>query len=1292
MNRNSQGWRISVDVGGTFTDCVGIAPDGSRHLLKIPSSGSARGGITRWTSEDTFVDESRREADGFWIGARVILDSLSGPSSEPIAVVGFDGNTGSFRLASPPPKTIAGICGNYRLDCGMPSPVLGTHLMMGIPVANPLPRCSLQLGTTRGTNALLTGKGARVAFLTTAGFGDILRIGDQTRPELFALTVRKQPPLTNLGLEVSERVLADGTIEARPDAAEVLEGLRRIRELGAESIAICLMHGYRFPEHEQMLGELARQAGFTEVCVSSEVAPLVRFLDRAETVVLDAYLNPVLRSWLDDIASRMGSGSHLRTMTSSGALVDRQRFSGKDSLLSGPAGGVVGAAWAARQAGFDRAIGLDMGGTSTDVSRFDGEFETEFESRKGGVRVLMPVLAIETVAAGGGSICRFDGSRLIVGPESAGAEPGPACYGLGGPFTVTDANLLLGRIRAEDFPFPLNMEAARNRAVELCREVAASGFDWSVAQIAEGCLQIANHHMAEAIRAISVARGYDPATYPLVAFGGAAAQHGCELASMLGMKTVIVHPLASVLSAAGIHMADQASHQVRSVLRLLNDVTGNDLAVLFEDMEQGARCELANDIPGYLAEKVRIRQDLELRYLGTVSSEKVQYLKGADLKSRFEAIHEMRYGYLQNRPIEVVSARLVATVPGVELENAASIDETPPRSEGLNVSSRTKVETERASEMQGSLPGAFRAMPLSGLKAGDSVEGPAIIADAMTTTVVAKDWKCRVRADRCLILEHESTGLTGQADNSPAGKNAESNPVMLEIFNQLFVSVATRMGNMLRRTASSVNVKERLDFSCALFTRTGSLVVNAPHIPVHLGAMSESVRSTIARNPQISPGDVFVTNNPYAGGSHLPDVTVLTPVFAPAGNELIFWVASRAHHAEIGGTAPGSMPAGARTLGEEGVLIDNFRLVRNRVARFDELQKLFEESPCPSRNPAENIRDIEAQVAANRCGEAALHELIGKYTWPVVSAYMERIQQAAENQVRRFLEQVTPETCRFEDQMDSGQMIRLSITTGTGEMTLDFTGTDPVHANNLNANPAIVSSAVLYVLRTLVNADIPLNEGMLRPIRIIVPDCFLNPRAATPLSMSPPVVGGNVETSQRVVDVLLGAMGKAAASQGTMNNWLTGNSKWGYYETVGGGCGATADGPGASAVHCHMSNTRLTDPEILENRYPLILRECSIRKESGGVGLHRGGDGMVRHIEFREPLTLSLLTGRRITRPYGLEGGESGKSGENWLVRADGSQIRLDWQCEVQMNPGDALRLETPGGGGWGTDINPSAE
>jgi 5-oxoprolinase (ATP-hydrolysing) len=1286
MNPMSRDWTIAVDVGGTFTDCVGIAPDGSRHVAKIPSSGFARGNIARWASDTSFVDETRREVDDFWNGALLVLDPPSGRSSAPIPVIDYNGATSSFTLAFPPPVAMAGIRCNYRLDCQLPAPILGAHQMMGIPIADPLPRCSLQLGTTRGTNALLTRSGARTALLTTKGFADILKIGDQTRPELFALTVRKQPPLTDHVLEIRERVLADGVVDAGLDKVMALRGLRELREIGVESLAICLMHGYRFPKHERILADLAREAGFMEVCVSSEVAPLVRFLDRAETVVLDAYLNPVLRSWLDDISRRLGSGSQLRTMTSSGALVDRKRFSGKDSLLSGPAGGVVGSAWAARQAGYEKAIGLDMGGTSTDVSRFDGEFDTEFESRKAGVRVLLPVLAIETVAAGGGSVCRFDGSRLTVGPESAGADPGPACYGLGGPFTVTDANLLLGRIRAEDFPFPLNKAAARDRALELGEKVAASGFAWSIEQIAEGCLQIANHHMAGAIRAISVARGYDPAEYPLVAFGGAAAQHGCELASILGMKTVVVHPLASVLSAAGIHIADQASHQVRSVLRRLNEVPDGELMELFGEMEQFARLELANEIPGYRPAVVRTRFDLELRYEGTATSERVEYRENADMKSRFETIHEMRYGYLQHRPIEIVAARLVATVPGESFEKGHASGRAEVSSSRPRPPDRAETEQKTATESECLSQQTPRAMALASLRSGEVVSGPAIITDIMTTTVVSKGWRCRVQADRCLILEQENWQAETDVDRRTVHVRQESDPVLLEIFNQLFVSIATRMGNMLRNTASSVNVKERLDFSCAVFTRTGNLVVNAPHIPVHLGAMSESVRSTIARNPEISRGDVFVTNNPYAGGSHLPDVTVLTPVFAPEGNELVFWVASRAHHAEIGGTAPGSMPAGARTLGEEGVLIDNFRLVHDRVARFDDLLELFSRSEYPSRNPAENVRDIQAQVAANRCGEAALHELIHKYSWPVVSGYMERIQQTAEIQVRRFLEQVGPGRRPFEDCMDSGQVIRLAMSTGGGEMTLDFAGTDGVLVNNLNANPAIVSSAVLYVLRTLINADIPLNEGMLRPIRIILPECFLNPRAATPVSSSPPVVGGNVETSQRLVDVLLGALGKAAASQGTMNNWLIGNASWGYYETVGGGSGATAAGDGESAVHCHMSNTRLTDPEILENRYPLILRECSIRKGSGGAGLNCGGDGMVRHMEFRAPLTLSLLTGRRNSRPYGTQGGKPGQSGENRLIRADGSQTLLDWQCEVQMNPGDALRLETPGGGGWGND------
>jgi 5-oxoprolinase (ATP-hydrolysing) len=1281
-------WKISIDVGGTFTDCVGVSPSGEQRYLKILSSGVTKGRVTRWTSDKSFIDSARSEVAGFWQSAILTVAGTDGRADCSRVVERFDAESGELFLRSALPPEHRSDGATYELAISGTAPVMALHRLLDVPLTGSLPNCVVHLGTTRGTNAMLTRSGARTALVTTRGFRDLLSIGDQTRPDLFALTIRKRPPLAETTLEVNERVLADGCVETAPDRNTVRQQLARLRTAGVQSLAVCLMHGYRYPEHERIIGEVAREIGFDEVCLSSQVAPLIKILARAETTVLDAYLNPVLREMLDELESVLPAGSHVRAMTSAGGLVARHRFSGKDSLLSGPAGGVVGAAWVARQAGMNWAIAFDMGGTSTDVSRFDGQFELEYESTKAGVRVLQPVMSIETVAAGGGSVCRFDGTRLVVGPESAGASPGPACYGRGGPFTVTDANLLLGRIDARRFPFPLDTTAALGQALHIRQQMMKSGFDLTVEEIAEGCLEIADHHMAGAIRTVSISRGYDPKRYPLVSFGGAAAQHCCSVAGLLGIRTILIHPRASLLSAVGMHVAEQANHQVTSIMRPLDHEVDAVLEPAFASMQQVSLRELAADVGGFDESTVEIRRSLELRYPGTEACEVIEYDPQLDLKQEFQARHQLRYGYIQDRPIEVVAARVVAVCPGGKLlppgdADAETASEAIPRAiESIRIGGRLQQVPE---------------YELQALSPGQSFTGPALIIDSMTTTVLLAGWTCRVGAEKCLTLYHAQQGANRELAERPSGQPAERqsatgdpgitpvDPVMLEIFNRRFVSIASQMGTVLQKTSSSVNVKERMDFSCALFTGNGELVVNAPHIPVHLGAMSETVRATIESNKDASVGDVFVTNDPYAGGSHLPDVTVVSPVFDSTEGKLIFWVASRSHHAEIGGIAPGSMPAGAKTLGEEGVLISNFRLVQSGRQHFDELERLFADGPHPSRNPTENICDVRAQVAANRCGELALQELACQYSVKVVEDYMHHIQEAAEAQVCRYLEGVGSRKFVFVDQMDSGQQIVLTISIEAGKITFDFEGTDPVAANNLNANRAIVSSAIMYVLRLIIGTEIPMNEGIMKPVNLVLRDCFLNAQPAAIRSESPPIVGGNVETSQRIVDVIFGAMGLAAASQGTMNNWLMGDHSFGYYETVGGGSGASAMGPGASAVHCHMSNTRLTDAEVLETRYPLILRECSVRAGSGGAGKHRGGDGMVRHIEFRKPLTLSLLTSRRNSRPWGVAGGEAGAAGENWLIDSNGNRTSLPWQCQVNMRPGDALRLETPGGGGWGS-------
>ncbi len=1270
-------WKFAIDVGGTFTDCIGVSPAGELSRLKVLSSGSTGGAIDRWDGPAAIFDPLRTEVDQFWDSAGLSLLDAGGRCVWSSTVQAFSSNGGRIELSDDAPADVARSATGYELATTLQAPVLAIHRLLGTPLSGALPPAIVHLGTTRGTNALLTRRGARTALVTTRGFGDLLRIGDQTRPDLFALTVRRRQPLCEIAVEIDERILADGTVEVPIDERAVREQLAKLRRRGIKSIAICLMHGYQYPQHEQVIGRVARQTGWDEVCLSSETAPLIKILNRAETTVLDAWLNPVLRTYLDEVETTLGPAAHVRYMTSAGRLVSRSRFSGKDSLLSGPAAGVVGAAHVARRFGFERAIGFDMGGTSTDVSRYDGQYELEYESMKAGVRVMTPVMSIETVAAGGGSICQFDGTRLVVGPDSAGADPGPACYGRGGPLTVTDVNLFLGRIDPEQFPFPLHESATQRRIAELQQEMQQAGFRRTREEIAAGTLEIANHQMAEAIRNVSVSRGFDPRQYPLVAFGGAAAQHGCAVAELLGIRTILIDSQASILSAVGLHLAEQGSYQVESVMQLLDEHSQALLEPVFQRLRQLALCELTTESPELDPQQVRFRCSLDVRYAGTEPTESIDYATGMDLVTAWQTRHRLRYGYVQQRRIEIVAARVEATWPGIRLSGDRSANPSDPPPPLPN--SRKPVH----------IHGNAMIVPeyrLAGLQPGQQLTGPAIIPDQMTTTVLLPDWTCQIGSERRLLLRYQpaSDPSSGEAAAVASGQASDPDPVRLEIFNRHFESIATQMGTVLQRTASSVNVKERLDFSCALFTGHGDLVVNAPHIPVHLGAMSETIRNTIRLNPVVRPGDSLVTNDPYAGGSHLPDVTVMTPVFDAAGAELLFWVASRAHHAEIGGIAPGSMPATARTLGEEGVLIDNFKLVEGGIPRLDELQALLSAGPAPSRTPLENIRDIQAQLAANRCGELALAKLVHQYSVQEVTDYMRHIQAAAESRVRWRLARQGAGEYRFVDQMDSGQKIVLNVNIDNESIVFDFTGTDPVAANNLNANRAIVSAAIMYSLRVMAGNDIPLNQGMMQPVQLVLPDCFLNAKPAMRRADSPPIVGGNVETSQRIVDVIFGALNLAAASQGTMNNWLVGDESFGYYETVGGGSGATAEGPGASAVHCHMSNTRLTDPEVLENRYPLILREFAVRSGSGGTGRHGGGHGMVRQIEFLAPLTLSLLTSRRNSRPWGLAAGGAGAAGENWLMGQDGSSRRLPATCQVQVRAGDALRLLTPGGGGWG--------
>ncbi len=1281
-------WEFSIDVGGTFTDCLAKNPAGHIRRHKLLSSAVTKGTAGAGSTSERIVDSARAgDPTDFWMGFHCTIFDSSGIPSGETEVIGFESASGELKLS--PPLSITHPSGiSYELTCEHAAPVLAIRYLMGLPLAKPVPPVRLRLGTTRGTNAVLTRSGARTALAITQGFGDLLDIGSQERPDLFALRVVKPLPLAECSVEIAERIAADGTILIPPNRDAIRSQLGELKTRGIESLAICLLHADLYPDHEKLIEEIARDVGFHEFSRSSEVAPLAKIVPRVETTVVDAYLSPVLRDYLNSLRESL-PGSQIRLMTSAGGLVGHEAFRGHMSVLSGPAGGVVGYAQVASTAGFERAIGFDMGGTSTDVSRYDGTYEYEYETRKAGVRLVTPMLAINTVAAGGGSICRFDGTKLTVGPESAGADPGPACYGRGGPLTVTDLNFFLGRIAVDRFPFRLNCDAVERQLDSLAAEVcAATGEQLTSTELAEGLLTIANANMVRAIRSVSIGKGADPGDYLLVPFGGAAAQHACAVARELGITRILNHPDSGILSAHGIGQADVVRHAVRGMSQLMADSDHETIATMFHELEKSPLAELVKE--GFTAEQIEIHRSFDLRYQGTDVPLNVSYTETpsalrsrgdkeeADIIAAFKSLHRQQFGYIPvGKPIEIVALRVEALGKTSQLLSLS----THCPAQKLSPSSQA------ACRLGGQDLQIFR-YDRADLTPGSTLTGPALIADAHSTILVESGWQCETLSAGELLLT--DIGTEEVIDNR---KTLQTEAVLLAVFNNLFAGIAEQMGHVLRRTALSVNVKERLDYSCAVFTATGDLVANAPHVPVHLGAMGATVRAILAENPVLAEGDIYVSNDPYRGGSHLPDVTVVTPVHDPQSGELLFFTACRAHHAEIGGVRPGSMPPSSQNLSEEGVLISNFVLVRNGRSREAELGELLSQAPYPSRRLEENLADIRAQVAANQQGARDLLALVERYSLPVVQEKMCGIQDAATIKVRQALAKFGKQKRSFTDYLETatGESIPISATitlqpdTDGPAAIIDFTGSGPVVEGNLNANPAIVSAAVLYVLRLLVDEDLPLNEGALRAVEIILPSGLLNPPPGATPAESPAVAAGNVETSQRVVDVLLGAFGVAAASQGTMNNLLFGNEEFGYYETICGGSGATAYGPGANAVQVHMTNTRATDPEILERRLPVRLREFSIRRGSGGTGLHHGGDGVVRRLEFLAPLELSLITQRRGPHsPYGMNGGAIGQLGKNTLRRANGTVVDLPGICELAIEPGDVLSIETPGGGGWG--------
>ncbi len=1127
---------------------------------------------------------------------------------------------------------------------------------------------AIKMGTTVATNALLERKGDRTLLVTTRGFADALRIAYQNRPRLFDLEIVLPGLLHEAVLEVEERIDAKGNVLVALNEQQARCGMQSAYDDGIRSVAILLMHGYRYTQHESLLKQIAEETGFSQVSVSHEVSPLMKLVGRGDTTVLDAYLSPVLRRYVDQVAGEV-EDAPLMFMQSNGGLTDAYNFQGKDAILSGPAGGVVGMARTAEIAGLKQLIGFDMGGTSTDVSHYCGEFERTLEKELSGVRIRAPMMHIHTVAAGGGSVLSFDGARFRVGPESAGANPGPACYRRGGPLTVTDCNVMLGKIQPGHFPRvfgpegnqALDVEVVRKRFAELA-ETLDDGR--SVEQVADGFLTIAVENMANAIKEISVQRGYDVTEYALCCFGGAGGQHACLVADALGITTVFIHQFAGVLSAYGMGLADISALRETTVELSLTGDSEQELEAFFSQLEQDAMAELKSQ--GLAASSITVTRKVHIRYEGTDTAIPVAAGPVQLLEQRFLSAHRQLFGFVDEK------RRLVIETISVEAVSGTDVAAAMPQSDGPS------ADSEPLGHYRIFSGNTWHETPFydrDRMGRGAVIEGPAVIADAVATTVVEPGWCAEVSGHDHLLLRR----IVPLPRSVAIGTSAD--PVMLEVFNNLFMSIAEQMGTTLANTAYSVNVKERLDFSCAIFDGVGNLVANAPHMPVHLGSMSDSVRKVIADNQNdMRPGDVYALNSPYSGGTHLPDVTVITPVFDEAGVDVLFYVGSRGHHADIGGITPGSMPSDSVSVGEEGVLIENFRLVGPEGFDEEGFRRLLADAPYPARNPDNNVSDIKAQIAANEKGVRELARMIEHFGLPVVRAYMQHVQDNAEESVRRVIDRLNSGS--FTYTLDGGHRISVSVSIDTAERsaTVDFAGTSEELANNFNAPTSVARAAVLYVFRTLVDEDIPMNEGCLKPISIRVPPgCLLNP------SYPAAVVAGNVETSQAVTDALYGALGVIAAAQGTMNNLTFGNDRYQYYETICGGSGAGPGFDGTDAVHTHMTNSRLTDPEVLEWRFPVLLEDFRIRDESGGDGLYRGGNGVVRRLKFLETMEASILSDHRMVPPYGVEGGQDGATGLNQVLRLDGSIDDLNGTDRTTIAAGECIIIRTPGGGGYGT-------
>ncbi len=1131
---------------------------------------------------------------------------------------------------------------------------------------------AVKMGTTVATNALLERKGDRTLLLTTRGFRDALRIGYQTRPDLFAKQIQLPETLYERVVEVNERYSAEGEELEPMDRAGARRELESAFEEGIRSVAIVFMHGYRYPKHEREAAQIAERLGFTQVSISHQVSPLMKLVSRGDTTVVDAYLSPILRRYVDQVASEL-DGARIMFLQSNGGLTDAKLFQGKDSILSGPAGGIVGAVRTSEMAGFEKIIAFDMGGTSTDVSHYAGEYERAFDTLVAGVRMRVPIMRIHTVAAGGGSILHFDGLRFRVGPDSAGANPGPACYRRGGPLTVTDCNVLLGKINADHFPAvfgpsadqPIDVSVVREKFDALTNKVnAASGETRTPEQVADGFLKIAVENMANAIKKISVQRGYDVTGYTLCCFGGAGGQHACLVADALGMKNIFIHPYAGVLSAYGMGLADIRAMREQAVESPLDDSLVSGLEARYAKLGDEVGAEI--HAQGIADDHMRVVKRIHIRYEGTDSALVVPFGSRSDIVEAFENAYRDRYGFL------MPDKRLLAEAISIEAIGETDSPEEPEREVAAREAPLASIAVTNAY-----MAGAACETPIfdrETLLPGDTLDGPAILKEANATTVIEPGWRAEVTPRNHLVLKR----VVALPKRKVVG--TEADPIMLEVFNNLFMNIAEQMGAALENTAYSVNIKERLDFSCAIFDQQGKLIANAPHMPVHLGSMSESVQEIIRkRDGQMNRGDVYALNDPYHGGTHLPDITVITPVFHEDSDEILFYVASRGHHADVGGITPGSMPPHSRHIDEEGVLIDNMLLVDKGKFLEKEMTELLTSGQYPVRNVVQNIADLKAQIAACEKGVQELKKMVTQFTLPVVQAYMQHVQDNAEGAVRKVLGALKEGA--FTYPMDSGSVIKvnISIDKDARSARIDFTGTSMQLDSNFNAPSAVCRAAVLYVFRTLVEDAIPMNDGCLKPIQIVIqPNSMLAPEYPAA------VVAGNVETSQCVTDALYGALGVLASAQGTMNNFTWGNDRHQYYETICGGSGAGPDFDGCDAVHTHMTNARLTDPEVLEWRFPVRLESFEIRRGSGGKGKHRGGDGTIRKVRFLENMTAAILSSHRTEAPWGVAGGEPGARGKNYVIRKDGRVENLGGTDLTDMAPGDVFVVETPGGGGFG--------